>query len=920
MAFGDQKAIGVAVLTGASIGASNPIAIQTPPVVAVGDLVVALMAQQTALTASGCTDNLGNTYVAQNAGTLSGTTISGRLFYSRVTVPGTLSSVTIAATASANDFSCLCAVFTGPFVTSPVDSSPANGTTDITTPYSCPASATLAQASELVIGWSANNAAATWAASSPFTLTNQTNQANTHAVISHLVTSATTAQTPAFTGTAPTATVLGTLTFKADLNQALTPGKYTDNDTYSGLAPTIAVIGGKEQLAEAVLSPLYKYRLVPVSEEISSPRQQATPPTFALSFATSSSFYRRWRVPDSQAIEAPVAKVVATLQTLTPAQFIDTDTLFTPALSGAITLTLGKYTESDTLFAPVVAPGAIGLTPNKITDNDNVFTTALSLGGVGVAPALISDSDTLFGPNLSVTTTLTPTLFSDSDVFFGPRFGLLLGLFTDSDVFFVPSIGGGAAITPTNFTDSDTLFAPVLSLLKQLGPVFFLDSDLLFSPVIGASNQVSPGRIADSDTLYALSTTLSVTPFHLVDSDTFYGPTLVRAGMLAPSRFIDGDTLFTPAVVGGIPYVAHGSYADASLQVIRARFIPPMSVTMVIARPILGDIRPNRFMDIDTLFSPSIGGGQFIVIPTVYAEGDTLYPPSVTGGSLKRIYNEADSSAIVRNYRYVPPPMSITVVIRGPAPGTQVTPNLFADSDALFNPGFAVGAVNITPSLFIDPDSPRMALVTGGGAQPTMAGRINDADNLFAPGLATGTVNVSPLKFTDTDVFFDPLTGLFVGPAKFTDTDAVFDPVVLAVTDIRPALFVDSDTFFVPLLVASAVNISPFLLTDTDVLSMPGVGSKIDIGSFVDSDTFYSATIVQRNDLFPNKIIDADQLFTPQLVYDQFISAAKINDADMLFEPFFPHDPIYTYPIGHGTLSDYSIRRPRQGRVIIGRH
>jgi hypothetical protein len=39
-----------------------------------------------------------------------------------------------------------------------------------------------------------------------------------------------------------------------------------------------------------------------------------------------------------------------------------------------------------------------------------------------------------------------------------------------------------------------------------------------------------------------------------------------------------------------------------------------------------------------------------------------------------------------------------------------------------------------------------------------------------------------------------------------------------------------------------------------------------------------------------------------------------------LFEPFFPHDPRYTYPIGHGMLSDYSIRRPRQGRVIIGRH
>ena len=133
MAFGDLKAGGTGASSGASILASNAITLNTATTVAVGDLVVALMAQQTALTASGCTDNLGNTYTAQNAGTLSGV-ISGRLFYSRVTVAGSLTTVTIAATASANDFSCVAAVFEGPFVVSPVDRSPSN-ISDVTTPY-----------------------------------------------------------------------------------------------------------------------------------------------------------------------------------------------------------------------------------------------------------------------------------------------------------------------------------------------------------------------------------------------------------------------------------------------------------------------------------------------------------------------------------------------------------------------------------------------------------------------------------------------------------------------------------------------------------------------------------------------------------------------------------------------------------------
>lgn len=200
--------------SGVSIGASNAISINAGTGVTVrpGDLVVALMCEQTANTASGTTDNLGNTYTAQNAGTLS--TVGGRMFYSRVTVGGTLTTVTIAATGSNDDFSCVAAAFSNGFDSPPIDANPANTTGDITSPFNGPASGALAQALELVVGWSANNANATWTSSAPWTTAIQVAQTNTHAALQYQDVSATTTQTPAFTGTVPTANVMGTASFK----------------------------------------------------------------------------------------------------------------------------------------------------------------------------------------------------------------------------------------------------------------------------------------------------------------------------------------------------------------------------------------------------------------------------------------------------------------------------------------------------------------------------------------------------------------------------------------------------------------------------------------------------------------------------------------------------------------------------------
>jgi len=213
VAFGSL--LGTLTANGNSIAATN--ALTGSVAVNRGDLVFAVIGEQTSLTATTATDNLGNTYTAQNAGTLSSTVISGRAYWSRVTNPGTLTSVTISATSSTHDFAAFAVVIQGPFLASPLDTSPANITTDVTSPFSTPATGTLAQANEVVIGWGVANQSTVWAATSPNLLGgNANNSTNAKVAIGYQAVSATTTVTPVFTAAAnPTNSVLGTASFKA---------------------------------------------------------------------------------------------------------------------------------------------------------------------------------------------------------------------------------------------------------------------------------------------------------------------------------------------------------------------------------------------------------------------------------------------------------------------------------------------------------------------------------------------------------------------------------------------------------------------------------------------------------------------------------------------------------------------------------
>ncbi len=237
MAFGDVK--GTFGASQASITNPMPSVPATgSAVVDVGDLIIHAIVEQTGLTATTVSDNLGNVYAALNAGNDTGA-VTLRTYYSRVTVAGTITSIDTVATASANDCITASATLTGPFEDAPLDKNPANGTADLTTPYTCPATGTLSQSAEVVVAFLARGTSTSIpSATSPNILVGTVTRVNIiRLAIGSQVVAATTSVSPEFTSAAdPAECILGTASFRKALGKtvAADAGSYALTGTVAG--------------------------------------------------------------------------------------------------------------------------------------------------------------------------------------------------------------------------------------------------------------------------------------------------------------------------------------------------------------------------------------------------------------------------------------------------------------------------------------------------------------------------------------------------------------------------------------------------------------------------------------------------------------------------------------------------------------
>lgn len=219
MAAGDLKGFFSAAFDshGATRDATGSVA------VSVGDLIVVQVIQQVGMATSGVTDNLGNTYGAIDGGGEDPGNASMRRFASRVTSAGTLTTVTVAGAVTSNDVIIIAAIFEGPFEAPPIDANP-TFVDDNTSPFTCPATGTLAQANEIVVAFGGANitsgGSSAWAATSPNTLVTSlaSSAPNIVAAMGYQKVAATASVQPAFTadvnpaGAAPLATASFKLT------------------------------------------------------------------------------------------------------------------------------------------------------------------------------------------------------------------------------------------------------------------------------------------------------------------------------------------------------------------------------------------------------------------------------------------------------------------------------------------------------------------------------------------------------------------------------------------------------------------------------------------------------------------------------------------------------------------------------------
>jgi hypothetical protein len=214
--------------------------------VQVGDLVYVLVTERSDLTVTGITDNIGNTYTPVNSGSDIGT-ITGRAFYSIVTNPGTIFTVSAAMTPSNNDCIMMAQAFQGPFAA--IDANPANVGTDITSPYDGPASGTLAQADELLVAWATRTDSTAINGVSPLVNLSQVSTGSAMRTrLSMLRTSSTTSFAPQFTSASdPIALLSGTTTFSPPVSVSVnvTTNSATvsvGNETVNAAAPTTQTV------------------------------------------------------------------------------------------------------------------------------------------------------------------------------------------------------------------------------------------------------------------------------------------------------------------------------------------------------------------------------------------------------------------------------------------------------------------------------------------------------------------------------------------------------------------------------------------------------------------------------------------------------------------------------------------------------
>ncbi len=866
MAFGDLKG-GVTAISVAANSITNPTDAVGSVAVVVGDLVFVVVGEQTTLTAGTVTDNLGNSYTATNSGTDAGTS-TGRAYYSRVTVAGTLTTIHVAATGSTDNVAIVAGVFTGPFAFLPLDANPSNITTQTTSPFTAPATGTLSQNSELVVSWAVATGSTVWSATSPNTLGAQlATQAVLHSVIGYQTVSATTTVAPAFTaGSNPTDSVLGTSSFRQD------PGAIGDTSylQYPSAARHI---------------PRTHLRDFSVQQTFQDDTSEARNP-----FRLGRTFAKTDRLKHDASQSSIIDPGgVPSTQTLTPSFFTNTNTFYVPtvslqelpagsvpaprrrklpvprhkdeSLSGSIafdqTLTSSFYTNTNTFYVPVVnlqviplltptlLPPSLRRKPRTYLRDFSIspFLPLLDETALIRAPFILRRSfnkpkykhDNTQGTPLDTgvtTQTLTPSLYANTNTFYTPVVSLqelpaaafpaprrrILPVPRHKSESIAGSVSFDQSLTPSLYTNTNIFYVSVVNLQEL--PVGSVPSPRRRElPIPRYKNESIAGSISFDQTL---------TPSFYTNTSIFYVPVVSLQEIPTPN--------FPP---------------------VRRRILPiPRHKDESASGSISSDqtLTPSLYTNVNIFYSPTITAGIITLTPSLYTNVNTFYTPIVT-------LQEFPSFNILLVKRQIPTKVHRDHSVRATYIFAQtLTPDLYTNDNTFYAPTIAKEGVNLFPDTYIN------------------------TNIFYTPTITTGNVNLNPSPYTNTNIFYAPVVTLQELPA------AALPPIRKRVVPNRhrdhnvagstsfdqtliPSLYTNSNTFY-----SSIVNAG---------------SSTLDPPLYINNDTFYSSTVALQE--FPS--FNAPTIRSGRLPRhrDPSVRSSLIAEAVTLFPSLYSDaDTFYT--------------------------
>lgn len=260
----------------------------------------------------------------------------------------------------------------------------------------------------------------------------------------------------------------------------------------------------------------------------------------------------------------------------------------------------------------------------------------------------------------------------------------------------------------------------------------------------------------------------------------------------------------------------------------------------------------------------------------------------------------------------------ITLALREAPPAQDLTPDLYTNTNVVYEPSLTVGAVNLD----VPPVENTSVFYTAtvgqtGGAQDVQPGLYENAQTFFAPTVGRGPVSLTATRYDNLQTFFAPsvtpgavtltatrydngqtfyaatvsVGAVTLTPARYDNAQTFYSPVVTTGSAVlAPPRYDNTNTFYAHTLTAGAVTLAPARLDNTNTFYAASIGagaSALSPSLVENTNQFYTPTVIPGViTLAPVRVENEQALYAPSVsVGAVTLTADRFDNASTIYPP-----------------------------------